>query len=140
MSYVPDKKLKINCSEDVRDLLYQEMRFYRKEVVKVLLLDIKHQLLKIETISVGNLDGSIMHPREIFQPAISESASSIIIVHNHPSGNTIPSLDDIKITERLVEVGNLLGIPVEDHVILGGEGMLSLREKKLVDFSGREVK
>lgn len=137
MAFIPDKKIKINNPDDVKELLYQEMRFYRKEVVKVLLLDIKHQLMKIETISVGVLDGSIMHPREIFQPAIIESAHSIIIVHNHPSGNSQPSLDDIKITERLVEVGGLLGITMEDHVIFGGEGVCSLRETKLVDFSGR---
>ena len=85
----------------------------------------------MEPVSVGSLDTSIVHPREAFKEAISSTAASIIFVHNHPSGDPQPSEDDIKLTKRLVEVGELLGIEVLDHIIVGDKGYISLKGKGL---------
>lgn len=117
---------RISCPEDVIDCLY-DMKFLKQEVFKVLLLDTKCQLIGIEEISKGTLDSSLVHPREVFKPAIKKSAKFIILVHNHPSGIIAPSKADIKITERLVEVGKILEIEVLDHVIIG-DGFMSLKE------------
>jgi DNA repair protein RadC len=81
---------------------------------------------------MGNLDSSIVHPREVFKEAISSLAAAVIFVHNHPSGDTEPSADDINLTRRLVEAGELLGIPVLDHIIVGDRGHLSLKSRNLI--------
>ncbi|MEG1584046.1 MAG: JAB domain-containing protein, partial [Anaerovorax sp.] len=86
----------------------------------------------IEETSVGNLNSSVVHPREVFSVAIKKSAASIILVHNHPSGNTTPSQQDIDVTNRLVEAGTLLGIQVVDHLIIGDGKYLSFKEEMLI--------
>ena len=91
------------------------MRYLKKEHFKVLLLNTKNEIIMIENISVGSLNSSVVHPREVFCTAIKKSACSIIAVHNHPSGNPAPSQADIDITKRLVEVGEILGIQLLDH-------------------------
>ena len=93
-----------------------------KEAFSVLLLNVKNKVIGIKTVSVGTLDVSIVHPREVFKAAILNSAKSIMIFHNHPSGDTTPSREDINLTKRLVDAGNLLGIKVLDHIILGDNG------------------
>mgnify|MGYP001602780452 CR=1 FL=1 len=112
-------KQRITSAEDVfkrfRDRLGQE----KQEHFIVLYLDSKHQVLKEETISIGTLDASLVHPREVFKRAIQESAYGIILVHNHPSGDPSPSKDDRKITENMVDAGNLVDIKVLDHIIIG---------------------
>lgn len=121
------------CSpEDVAQLMMSEMRYYKKEVFKVLLLDTKNRLIRIETISSGILDASIVHPREVFKPAIDHLASSIIIVHNHPSGNPAPSQQDIEITKTIMEAGKIINIEVIDHLIIGDGRYISLKEKKFI--------
>ncbi|MEA2624162.1 MAG: repair protein RadC [Candidatus Binatota bacterium] len=91
----------------------------RKEVFCVLLLDAKHRKLREVQVSEGTLTASLVHPREVFAPAIRESAAAILLVHNHPSGDPTPSVEDVQITRRLREVGDLVGVRVLDHVIVG---------------------
>jgi DNA repair protein RadC len=118
----------INCPSDVKDLLMEEMRFLKKEHFKAILLNIKNHVVAVEDISVGSLNTSIVHPREVFKPAIRRSSASIILVHNHPSGDSTPSKEDLEVTKRLVKSGEILGIQVLDHVIIGDGCFTSLKE------------
>ena len=97
-----------------------------------MLLDSRNNLIKISDISVGTLNANLVHPREIFVEALHQNAASIILIHNHPSGDPKPSDDDIKITKRLIEAGKIMGIEVHDHVILAGNRYTSLKAQKLV--------
>ena len=103
----------------------------KKEHFWAILLDTRSQLIKKAEISVGSLDSSIVHPREVFKEALSASAASVIFVHNHPSGDPAPSADDIKLTKRLVQAGEIMGIEVLDHVIIGNKRFLSLKREGL---------
>ncbi len=96
-----------------------------KEHFLVLFLDCKNNVLKHEVVSVGTLDASLVHPREVFRSAIKEGCASIILVHNHPSGDCNPSKEDLDVTERLVDAGKLIGISVLDHVIIGNDSFWS---------------
>jgi len=95
------------------------------------LLDTRNQLIKVAEISVGSLDSSIVHPREVFKEAISASAAAVIFAHNHPSGDVQASPDDIKLTKRLAEAGELVGIEVLDHIIIGDKKSSSLKREGL---------
>jgi DNA repair protein RadC len=112
-------KRSISCAKDVYDMFVDEMRNYGKEVFKVVLLDTKNKIINVRDISVGTLNSSLIHPREVFKEAIRESAYSVMLVHNHPSGNPGPSRDDIEMTKKIISAGKLLGILVLDHVIIG---------------------
>lgn len=107
----------------------EEMRYLKKEVFKVVLLNTKNEIISDINISIGSLNYSIVHPREVFTEAIKKSANSIILMHNHPSGNPNPSLEDINVTKRLRESGEILGIEVLDHVIIGEGVYYSLKEE-----------
>ncbi len=107
----------------------KEIRVLKKEHFLALYLNARNQLIKKETISIGSLNANIVHPREVFYPAVGESAASVILVHNHPSGDTEPSRDDINLTRRLVEAGRIMGIEVLDHIIVGDKRYSSLKEK-----------
>ena len=104
----------------------------RREHFVVLLLNARHEMERRETVSIGSLNASIVHPREVFLPAILHSAASVVLVHNHPSGDPEPSEEDLSITRRLVEVGDLVGIGVLDHVIVAMRGTVSLRARQLL--------
>jgi DNA repair protein RadC len=104
----------------------------RREHFVVLLLNARHELQCRETVSIGSLNASIVHPREVFLPAILHSAASVVLVHNHPSGDPEPSEEDLSITRRLVEVGELVGIGVIDHVIVASRGLVSFRTRQLL--------
>jgi DNA repair protein RadC len=104
----------------------------RKEHFVILILNARHELQCRETVSIGSLNASIVHPREVFQPAILHSAASVVLVHNHPSGDPEPSEEDLNITKRLVQVGDLVGIGVLDHVIVASRGVVSLRSRQLL--------
>jgi DNA repair protein RadC len=108
------------------------MRDLRKEVFKVLLLNRANRLIKEVTISEGTLDASIVHPRDVFHEALLETAAGVILIHNHPSGNSSPSEEDLRITKQLVEAGRLLGIKVYDHIIMAGEDYRSLADDGLL--------
>ncbi len=119
------QKQAINSSKDAIHLLAPDMENLDKEHFIVLLLDTRHNLIKKERIFIGTLDNSMIHPREIFKPAIIESAAAIIIAHNHPSGDPSPSNDDIEVTKKLKQAGTLLGIEVLDHIIIGNKSSYS---------------
>lgn len=125
-------KPKITSPSDVSRILMEEMRYLEKEYFKILILDTKNQVISIENISVGSLNSSIVHPREVFREAIKKSSASIILVHNHPSGDPTPSGEDINITKRLIEGGKILGIEVLDHIIIGDGKYLSFKEKQII--------
>lgn len=122
----------IRNPEDVAGLLMTEMRWLQKEYFRVLLLNTKNHVLAIPTISIGSLNASIVHPREIFKEAIRHSAAAAILVHNHPSGDPSPSGEDIAITKRLKEVGLLMDIAVLDHIIIGDGRYVSLKEQGIL--------
>ena len=108
------------------------MRYLKKEHMKLVLMNVKCNLISVEEISIGSLNASIVHPREIFNPAIRKSSASIIMVHNHPSGDPSPSSEDISITARIVEAGKLIGIELVDHIIIGDGKYVSMKEKGLI--------
>ena len=121
----------VKSPEDVAVLVQPRLRDKKKEYFLALFLDTRNQLIKLAEISVGSLDTSIVHPREVFKEAIAASAASVIFAHNHPSGDTDPSGDDIKLTKRLAEAGELVGIEVLDHIIIGERNYLSLKGQGL---------
>ncbi len=125
------EKLSVRTPDEVVSLVRGKLRGKKKEHFMALLLDTRGQLIKISEISVGSLDTSIVHPREVFKEAISASAASVIFVHNHPSGDPEASEDDIKLTERLARAGEIMGIDVLDHVIICDKQHLSLKGKGL---------
>lgn len=122
-----DERLQIRTAVDAAEYVMDRMRHLKKEHFVTLLLDTKHRLLGEETSSVGSLDASIVHPREIFKLAIRKSASAILCIHNHPSGDPTPSLEDIAVTKRLCESGRVLGIDVLDHIVIGDGRYVSLK-------------
>ncbi len=101
----------------------------RQEVFYVLLLDSRHRVLRSVEVSRGSLNQSLVHPREVFAPAIRESAAAILVVHNHPSGDPTPSREDREVTTRLVEAGDLLGVPLLDHVVVAGKDFQSFADR-----------
>jgi len=112
-------KQKLDSPELVSELVGQEMRRLRTESLRVILLDTRYRLLHIEEVSVGSLNESIAHPRDIFHPAVAASAYAVIVVHNHPSGDVSPSQSDHSLTRRLAEAAELLQIKLLDHIIIG---------------------
>lgn len=129
---IKQEGLSLTSPGEVANYLMEEMRFYNKEYFKIVLLNTKNQLISFEDISVGSLNASIVHPREIFHYPIKKSAAAIILVHNHPSGDPTPSREDLDVTKRLVEAGEILGIKVLDHIIVGEGRHLSFKEKGLI--------
>ncbi|WKV08752.1 DNA repair protein RadC [Thermoanaerobacterium sp. CMT5567-10] len=124
----------IKKPDDVISLLMDEMRYLNKEYFKVVMLNVKNKVIAVDTVSIGSLNTSIVHPREVFKAAIERSASSIIMVHNHPSGDPTPSREDIEVSDRIFKSGNLLGIKVLDHIIIGDGIGISLKERGYYDF------
>ncbi len=121
------------CSpQDVAVVLMDEMKNLQQENLKVLFLNIKNKLIAAETIFVGGLNTSVVHPRDIFRVALKKAAASIVVAHNHPSGDPTPSNEDIQVTKRLIEAGEIMGVKVLDHLIIGGDRYISLKEKGLV--------
>ena len=123
---------KISSSSDAID--YCRTHFARlitdclQEQFHIVTLDTKNQVLDSHHITTGTLDASLVHPREVFRPAIRDAASSIILAHNHPSGDPKPSREDIAVTDRLTDVGKTVGIDVLDHIVMGRDGVVSIRE------------
>jgi DNA repair protein RadC len=122
---------KITSPQDVAEIFIPILRDDNKEKFIVVCLNSANKIIKHETISVGNLNSSVVHPREVFKVAIDNSSASIILIHNHPSGNPEPSNEDIRITKKIVETGKIMDIPVFDHLIIAGETYTSFVEKRL---------
>ncbi len=125
-------RLRISSPEDVVRKFQPMLRDLKHEVFKVLLLDSANQLLRDVKISEGILNSSLVHPREVFRHAILEPAASVILLHNHPSGNPEPSAEDLQITKQIVEASKIIGIPVHDHIIITPDAFTSFAERGLI--------
>jgi DNA repair protein RadC len=123
---------KIDCKDHVVKLLAPHMMFLPQEEFRVILLDSKQKLIRIRTVSLGSLDKALVEPRDVFRPAITAGAASLVIVHNHPSGDPKPSEDDVLLTSELCMCGKILGITVLDHIIIGLQDHVSFRESGLM--------
>ena len=124
-------KISARNPQEIAEFIQNTLKGKKKEHFIALLLDTRNRLTNVVEISIGNLDTSIAHPREVFKEAIAATASSIIIAHNHPSGDCTPSADDIELTKRLVKAGEIIDITVLDHIIVSDTGYLSLKAKGL---------
>jgi len=122
------ERLQIVSPRDAAELLIPQFGSQPVEQFGVVLLDTKHRVLRTRVLSVGTLDASIVHPREVFREATSGGASAIMLFHNHPSGDPTPSEDDVKLTRRLVTAGDIMGITVIDHVIISDTRFCSLKQ------------
>jgi DNA repair protein RadC len=132
------ENFKITNKEDVirycKESIFPYMRDMKKEIFKIILLNTKNRVIKTVDVSVGTIDFSPAHPREILKEAVKESAAGIIMVHNHPSGDPSPSMDDLKITERMVKACEIVGVGLIDHVIIGGNSVFSFLEYGLISM------
>lgn len=129
--YRGKKPVLIRGPEDVAKLLPRMKRLEREHFL-VVLLNARHEVEAVETVSVGSLNASIVHPREVFKPAILASAASVVLVHNHPSGDPTPSLADIDMTKKIIQAGEKLGVLVHDHLIIGKKDHVSFRSLQLI--------
>lgn len=125
-------KVKLKSSQAFVEQFSPFLKNLKKEIVKIVLLDPKLQLIKDLTISEGSLNASIVHPREVMIPAIRESAASFALIHNHPSGDPTPSQKDFEVTHRLNQTGKIVGIHMVDHIIIGGNGFFSFADEGLL--------
>jgi len=131
-SPINSNRVTIKSPVEVCALLMEEMRHLKKEVFKIILLNTKNNIIKQITVSIGSLNSSIVHPREVFSEAVKAGCSGVLFAHNHPSGDPEPSREDIETTRRLVNAGNILGIKVLDHVIIGDGKYISFKEQGLI--------
>ena len=125
----PVKRERVKKPEEVFELVKGRLAGKKEEHFLAVFLNIRSHVIKTEEISVGSLDASIVHPRELFKKAMKATAASVVLVHNHPSGDPEPSNEDIQLTKRLVEVGELMGIAVLDHVIVGEDTFISMKRE-----------
>lgn len=126
------KDFKIKSPSDVANLFDDSSFREKQEIVKLISLNTKNIVISIKEVFKGGLNSSIVHPREIFKEALSISAASIVLCHNHPSGDPTPSIEDINITKRIKKCGDVMGIELLDHVILGSDKFISLKEKGII--------
>lgn len=125
-------KISLTSPGKVAAYLQERLGREKKEHFVVIYLDAQNNLIDIRDISVGILNASLVHPREVFEPAIRQLAAAVILAHNHPSGELAPSEEDLRLTQRLVSTGELTGIHVIDHLIISREGCISLKQKGLL--------
>lgn len=131
-AYSGRDRTRIRGAEDVANLLMVQFKDYENEHFKCLLLNTKNDLVKVVDVSHGGLDGAMAVPRDVFRQAVRESANAVIVCHNHPSGDPQPSRDDMALTKRLTESGDLLGVRVLDHIVFGDGRYVSFKERKLL--------
>ena len=131
VSTQPDERAVVRSPQDVANLLMAEMSFLDQEQLRVVLLNTKNQVVSIAQVYKGSVSTSVIRTSEVFREAVRENCPAIIVVHNHPSGDPTPSPEDIQVTERLVEAGRALDIDVLDHLIIGGQRFVSLKEQGL---------
>ena len=132
VSLAPEERAAINCPEDVVNLLSAEMSALEQEHLRVLLLNTRNEVMGVEEIYIGNVNSSVVRPAEVFRPGVRANATSLIVVHNHPSGDPTPSGADVSITRDLVEAGKLLGMELLDHLVIGNsQRYVSMKEARL---------
>lgn len=127
----PDQRPQITCPADAANMLMLEMSPLEQEHLKVLLLDTKNYVVAVPQVYVGNVNTSIIRIGEVFKEAVRKNATSVILIHNHPSGDPTPSPEDVQVTQRIIEAGKLLDIEVLDHIIIGGQRFVSFKERGL---------
>ncbi|OAO32364.1 hypothetical protein AXY37_03105 [Mammaliicoccus lentus] len=132
-------KIEINEPQDVADYLMEKLRYLKQEHFVALLLNTKNQIIHEQSIFIGSLNMSIVHPRDLLREAVKHSAASIVIAHNHPSGDPTPSLEDIKTTKRLLYCCDLMGIDLLDHIIIGDGEFISLFEDDYITKEDLEI-
>lgn len=132
VSISEDKRHKIKSPTDISAYLIKDMGDLQREHFNIVMLDNKNYIIEVYNVSIGSLNSAIVHPREVFRNAIRRSSASIILAHNHPSGDVSPSKEDIAITKRLVECGELMGIAVLDHIIVGKTEYFSFKEQSII--------
>ncbi|MDF2927308.1 MAG: repair protein RadC [Paenibacillaceae bacterium] len=125
----PEERHTIRSPGDAAELLMEDMRYLTKEHFVCLFLNTKNHVIGQETVSVGSLNATVVHPREVFRSAIQRSSAAIICAHNHPSGDPTPSHEDIELTKRLAAAGDIVGIELLDHLVIGDQRYISLKEK-----------
>lgn len=130
-SYKP-QKYQVKNPWDIYKYYMESLRYLKKEIFKVILLNTKNEIITNIDVSIGTLNSSLVHPREVFIEAIKRSANKIILMHNHPSGSVEPSNEDKKITKRLISCGELIGIEVIDHIIIGDGVYFSFKENMII--------
>ncbi|MDO5718501.1 MAG: DNA repair protein RadC [Tissierellia bacterium] len=126
------RNIKINSPSSIADIFMERYKYEEKEHFSILLLDTKNQIIGEVRVSTGDLNKSIVNPREVFKIAIKKSANSIILVHNHPSGDARASNEDINVTRRLIEAGEIIGIKILDHLIIGYNEYFSMKEENII--------
>ena len=132
VSLAPEERMVISSPKDVANLVMAEMAAFDQEHLRVVLLNTKNEVLSIQEIYIGNVNSSVVRPGEVLRPAVRDNAPSVIVVHNHPSGDPTPSPEDIAITRELLAAGKLMGIELLDHLVVGsGNRYVSLNEKGL---------
>jgi DNA repair protein RadC len=127
----PEERPRITCPSDAANLLMSEMSLLEQEHLRVLLLNTRNEVLRINTVYIGNVNTSVVRIAELFRPAIRENATSLILVHNHPSGDPSPSPEDVRVTREVDKAGKLLNIELIDHIIIGHNRFISLKERRL---------
>lgn len=132
-SAAEEKRPVIKSPEDAAGLVMEDMRYLDREHFRALLLNTKNQVIFLDTVSIGTLNSSAAHPRELFKNAIKRSAAAIILLHNHPSGDPTPSKDDLEVTRRLLDAGRIIGIDVLDHIIIGDNKFTSLKANGFIE-------
>lgn len=123
---------KISSPSDIAEIFIPLLKDEVKEIFIVVCLNSSNKIIKFEKISTGNLNSSVVHPREVFKVAIENNSANIILIHNHPSGNIEPSSEDIRLTKKMVEAGKILEIQVFDHIIIGGNKFTSMVEQRII--------
>ena len=129
----PQKKIRFSSPEACVNFLMPRLRYEGNEKFVVMLLDSKNQLIKMQQVSEGSLNASVVHPREVFAPAVLHRAACVLAAHNHPSGDPAPSREDRRLTSALKETGIVMGIPLLDHIIIGDGRYFSFRENGYLD-------
>lgn len=129
---VMERQERISSPAEVLAVLQQVIGDTDREHFVIAMLDLKNKVIGVNTVSIGSINSSIVHPREVFKPAILVSAASVILCHNHPSGDPSPSSEDLNVTKRIREAGDIIGIKVLDHIILGDGEHFSFKEKGLI--------
>lgn len=122
----------LSSPDEVANYFLPHLRYLKQEHLKTVYLDLKNRLLEHHTISIGTLDRSIVHPRDIFRHAIDLPCAAIILIHNHPTGDPTPSKEDVAVTKRIIKAGEIMGLPLLDHIIFGDGNYVSLKEKGLI--------
>lgn len=129
VSLAPQETITVSSPDAIYSYMLTRMKSYQKEVFICLHLDSKNRIISEDVVSVGTLNRSLVHPREVFKKAVKNGAASILVVHNHPSGDPQPSMEDKQVTRRLREVGEIMGIPLLDHIIIARDKRFSFREE-----------